>query len=37
MATLRKIAIAWILTLPIAITLSGTMFICGVMLFPDAR
>ena len=34
MGTIRKIAIAWVLTLPIAILLSGLFFIIGVSLFP---
>jgi PiT family inorganic phosphate transporter len=34
MGTIRNVAIAWVLTLPIAILLSGLFFILGVSLFP---
>jgi phosphate/sulfate permease len=37
MGTLRKIALAWVLTLPMAIALSGAMFIVGVYAVPGAR
>lgn len=34
--TLKKIALAWILTLPAAITISATLFITGSYLIPGA-
>ena len=34
--TLKKIALAWVLTLPVAILLSGVMFILGVFVVPGA-
>lgn len=36
MGTLKKIMLAWALTLPVAILLSGIMFILGVLLLPGA-
>ena len=36
MGTLKKIMLAWALTFPVAILLSGTMFILGVLLLPGA-
>jgi phosphate/sulfate permease len=36
MGTLKKIMLAWALTLPVAILLSGTMFVLGVLLLPGA-
>jgi phosphate/sulfate permease len=36
-ATLKKIAIAWVLTLPASILLSATLFIIGGYLIPGAR
>ena len=36
MGTLKKIMLAWALTLPVAILLSGVMFILGVLLLPGA-
>ena len=35
--TVRKIGLAWAMTLPAAITLSATLFIVGGMLIPGAR
>ena len=35
-ATLKKIALAWILTLPAAMSLSGALFIMGSYLIPGA-
>ena len=37
MGTLKKIAIAWVLTLPVAIMLAGAMFIVGVTVIPGAN
>ena len=36
-ATLKKIALAWVLTLPASILLSATLFIIGGYLIPGAR
>ncbi len=36
-ATLKKIALAWVLTLPASILLSATLFIVGGYLIPGAR
>ena len=35
--TVRKIGLAWVLTLPAAILLSGALFIVGGFLIPEAR
>jgi phosphate/sulfate permease len=37
MGTLKKIAIAWLLTLPVAIMLAGSLFVAGVILIPGAN
>ena len=35
--TLKRIALAWVLTLPVAILLAGSLFIAGVLLIPGAN
>ena len=35
--TVRKIGLAWVLTLPAAILLSAALFVLGGLLIPDAR
>ena len=36
LGTLKKIGLAWVLTLPVAILLAGMMFIVGVFVVPGA-